>query len=96
MNENAFLWGQAQLKKWFIGCVIKGFTSKTAIIEKSPQTDLSHRRGQEVDYPVVGDGDDALAVDLDDAVSDAHPSALGDAAAEQTADLEEGEERRLN
>ena len=40
----------------------------------------------------MGDGDDALAVDLDDAVSDAHPSALGDAAAEQTADLEEGEE----
>ena len=44
----------------------------------------------------MGDGDDALTVDLDDAVSDAHPSALGDAAAEQTADLEEGEERRFS
>ena len=69
---------------------------KSKTWEKSKLTNLSHRRGQEVDYPVVGDGDDALTVDLDDAVSDAHPSALGDAAAEQTADLEEGEERCFN
>ena len=51
-------------------------------------THLSHRRGQEVDYPVVGDGDHALTVDLDDAVADADPSTLGDATAKQTADLE--------
>ena len=61
---------------------------RTLRLEKSQLTNLSHRRGQEVDYPVVGDGDDALAVDLDDAVADAHPSTLGDATAEQTADLE--------
>ncbi len=35
--------------------------------------------------------DDALAVDLDDAVSDAHAAALGDAAAEEAADLEKEE-----
>ena len=64
---------------------------RTQRLEKSQLTNLSHRRSQEVDYPVVGDGDDALTVDLDDAVADAHPAALGDAAAEQTADLEKGE-----
>ena len=58
------------------------FTADQVVI-----TRLSHRRGQEVDDSVVGHGDHALAVDLDDAVADADTTPLGDAAAEQTADL---------
>ena len=68
---------------FYLGCRVERFYETI----KEPYAHLSHRRGQEVDYPVVGDGDHALAVDLDDAVADADPSALGDATAEQTADL---------
>ena len=54
-------------------------------------THLSDRRRQQVDDPLVGDRDHALAVDLDDPVPHPDASPLGDAAAQEAADLE-GEE----
>ena len=57
---------------------------------------LSDGSSQEIDDPLVGDGDDALAVNLDDAVADAHTAALGDAATEQAANLKEKKENKGN
>ena len=48
---------------------------------------LSDGRGQKVDDSLVWDGDNALAVYLDDAVSDSDAPALGNATAKKAADL---------
>ena len=65
---------------------------KEAIIHTSKEGPyLSHRCCQKIDDPLVRHCHDALAVDLDDAVAHAHAAALGDAAAQEAADLEERE-----
>ena len=51
-------------------------------------TDLADSRGQHVNDLLVRHGHHALALDLDDAVTDAHAAALRDAAPQQTADLQ--------
>ena len=50
-------------------------------------TDLADSRGQHVDDLLVRHGHHTLALDLDDAVTDAHAAALRDAAPQQAADL---------
>ena len=52
-------------------------------------TDLADSRGQHVNDLLVRHGHHALALDLDDAVTDAHAAALRDAAPQQTADLQQ-------
>ncbi len=49
--------------------------------------DLPHRGSEKVDNALVGYGHHALAVDLDDAMADAHAAAFGYTAPQQAADL---------
>jgi len=49
--------------------------------------DLPDGCGEEIDNALVGYGHHALAVDLDDAMADAHAAPLGNTAAQQAADL---------
>ena len=54
-------------------------------------TNLADTGGQEIDDPLVRDGHHALAVDLDDPVSDPHTAPLCDPSSQQAADLEQRE-----
>ena len=59
-------------------------------------THLSNGSCEQVYDPLVRDCDHALSVDLDDAVAHADAAALGDPAAQQTADLEKKEQKKVN
>ena len=49
---------------------------------------LSHSAGQDVDHLLLGGGDHALAVDVDDAVAHPHAPPLSNAPPHQAADLQ--------